>query len=152
MLCIGVMDHKSYRYSHSYNVGCLLTCFGLIYLFITAVATSLLVQQIGSDINGQVREDQFGWSVSMSADGTTFVVGARRHDGTGSGADAGSSDTVNRYAQFGFDIDGKITRDFFRFSVSLSADATTFIVGAPYNDANSTDVDVNSNFWTCSSI
>ena len=80
----------------------------------------------------------------MSADGTTFVVGARLHDG--SGADAGSSDTVNRYAQFGFDIDGKITRDFFRFSVSLSADGTTFIVGAPYNDANSTDVDVNSNF------
>ena len=82
-----------------------------LYLFITVVATSLLMQQIGSNINGQGREDQFGWSVSMSADGTTFVVGTRLHDG--SGADAGSSDTVNRYAQFGVDIDGETARDFF---------------------------------------
>ena len=35
---------------------------------------------------------------------------------------------------------------FFGFSVSLSVNGTTFIVGAPYNDANSIDVDVNANF------
>ena len=38
MLCIDAMDHKSYRYSHSYNVGCLLTCFGLIYIYLSQLS------------------------------------------------------------------------------------------------------------------
>ena len=32
--------------------------------------------QLGSDIDGEVTDDYFGWSVSLSADGKTVAIGA----------------------------------------------------------------------------
>jgi ribosomal protein S6E (S10) len=40
------------------------------------VVMATTYQQIGADIDGEAGGDQFGRSVSMSGDGTTFVVGA----------------------------------------------------------------------------
>ena len=44
--------------------------------------------QLGSDIDGQVDQAQFGFSISLSSDGTTVAVGAPQHDGI-NGDDSG---------------------------------------------------------------
>ena len=96
-------------------------------------------QQIGSDIDGEAPKDEFGSSVSMSADGTTFVVGAKRNNGV-NGTNSGHvrvykfDSNINTYAQVGLDIDGEAAFDFFGSSVSMSADGTTFVVGAGSNN------------------
>ena len=96
--------------------------------------------QVGFGINGETTGDTFGHSMSMSADGTTLVVGAPYNDG--SGANSGHvrvykyNLSTNSYEQVGSDINGKISGDAFGYSVSMSADGTVFVVGAPYNDNN----------------
>ncbi|KAK7247988.1 hypothetical protein SO694_00086027 [Aureococcus anophagefferens] len=42
-------------------------------------------KQRGDDIDGEAADDRSGYSVSLSADGTTLAVGARYNDGAGSG-------------------------------------------------------------------
>ena len=42
--------------------------------------------QLGSDIDGEAANDQSGYSVSLSLDGTILAVGASYNDGTGSNA------------------------------------------------------------------
>jgi FG-GAP repeat len=98
--------------------------------------------QYGLDIVGEFEQDEFGYSVSMSADGTTFVVGARFNNENNDDQYGRSShvrvykynSTVNSYIQFGLDIDGEGTGDEFGSSVSINADGTTFVAGAPRND------------------
>ena len=90
--------------------------------------------QFGPDIDGEAAGDFFGSSVSMSANGTTFVVGA-----SDNGFFSGQvrvyklNSTINKYAQVGEDIDGEAADDRFGTSVSMSADGTTFVVGATNN-------------------
>ena len=36
--------------------------------------------QIGSDIDGESSYDYFGWSVSLSSDGSVVAIGAQRDD------------------------------------------------------------------------
>ena len=40
-------------------------------------------RKLGGDIDGEDAYDQSGWSVSLSADGTTMAIGARYNDGFG---------------------------------------------------------------------
>ena len=107
-----------------------------IYMFNSTIDA---YAQIGLDIEGEAVDDQFGTSVSMSADGTTFVVGAPFNNGV-NGAGSGHvrvykfNSTISKYAQVGADIDGEAAGDEFGTSVSMSADGTTFVVGAPFNN------------------
>ena len=39
--------------------------------------------QLGTDIDGEADDDESGYSVSLSADGTTVAIGARLNDGNG---------------------------------------------------------------------
>ena len=117
----------------------------MIHIILDNQAASATYQQIGSDIEGEAEFDWFGSSVSMSADGTTLVVGATNNDGA-YGANTGHvrvykfDSTVKSYIQVGLDIDGEAAGDHFGRSVSMSADGTTFVVGAPSNNGrNGTD-------------
>jgi hypothetical protein len=96
--------------------------------------------KFGLDIDGEVSSDQFGFSVSIAANGLTFIVGAPLNDGNGNSAGHVRvfrfNSTVNRYDKFGLDIDGEAAGDQFGWSVSIAADGLTFIVGAPSNDGN----------------
>lgn len=95
--------------------------------------------QLGQDIDGEAAGDQQnGHSVSLSDDGNTLVIGAPLNDGNG--ANSGHArvyrfDGVN-WTQLGQDIDGEVSDDLSGFSVSLSRDGNTLVIGAPYNDAN----------------
>ena len=87
--------------------------------------------QLGSDIDGEAAGDFFGWSVSLSADGSRVAVGAYYNDG--GGANAGHSRVFEydstTWNQLGSDIDGS-TGDFLGHSVSLSNDGKCVAVGA----------------------
>ncbi|KAH8048308.1 8-hydroxy-dADP phosphatase [Aureococcus anophagefferens] len=94
--------------------------------------------QRGDDIDGEAAGDLLGYSVSLSADGTTLAVGAWGNDGAGSNAGharvfAWHSDDET-WVQRGDDIDGEAAGDNSGYSVSLSADGTALAVGAPGND------------------
>ena len=39
--------------------------------------------QLGSDIDGEAGDDQSGYSVSLSSDGSIVAIGANGNDGTG---------------------------------------------------------------------
>lgn len=89
---------------------------------------------LGSTINGEGITDRFGFSVSLSSDGTRFAAG-----GIGNTANAGhvrvyeySSD----WTQVGSDIDSESSADNFGYSVSLNSDGTRLAAGAIFNNSN----------------
>mmetsp|Transcript_22875 Transcript_22875/g.28008 ORF Transcript_22875/g.28008 Transcript_22875/m.28008 type:complete len:593 (+) Transcript_22875:300-2078(+) len=94
--------------------------------------------QLGPDIDGESAGDVSGWSVSLSANGTTVAIGARLNDGI-NGFVSGHVRVYewNGSAWYtGLDIDGEASSDQFGWSVCLSADGTTVAIGALRNDGN----------------
>jgi hypothetical protein len=116
--------------------------------------------RLGADIDGEVANDYSGWSVALSADGTTLAIGA-----IGANSPAGTDNVghvrVYKYNpnkttaqtnqslagfgpagwdRLGADIDGEAANDNSGYSVALSADGTTLAIGAPYaNTPTGTD-------------
>jgi sarcosine oxidase delta subunit len=103
--------------------------------------------------------DHFGTSVSLSADGNTLAVGANNEDSgsTGVNGDEANNDEPDAGAVYVFvrsNVDGKVTwpqqayikasntgaDDLFGWSVSLSADGNTLVVGAYQEDSGSTGI------------
>ena len=86
--------------------------------------------------------DQFGFSVSLSTNGTRLTVGAKQNDAAGN--DAGSvrvydwkPDTEKWVGQF--DILAEAAGDAAGFAVSMAGDGSRVAIGAPGSDANGTD-------------
>ena len=94
--------------------------------------------QLGADIDGEAADDQSGWSVSLSDDGTIVAIGAPQNDGNGT--DAGHVRVYEyvsgSWSQLGADIDGEAAGDWSGQPVSLSDDGTIMAIGAPQNDGN----------------
>jgi len=91
--------------------------------------------QLGSQLVGERNYDEFGYSVSMSANGELLAVGAPSNDGDSSGYDFGHA-RVYRWSgvdwqKLGEDIDGSEEHDQFGFSVALSSDGRRLAIGAP---------------------
>ena len=88
---------------------------------------------IGTSLNGTSAGDQFGYSVAMSADGNTVVIGA-----IGVNSDAGQVEVYkwdgSTWDTIGDSIDGTSAGDKFGWSVAMSADGNTVAIGAPYYD------------------
>ena len=94
--------------------------------------------QLGSDIDGESVNDNSGYSVSLSSDGTIVAIGAFANDGNGTNA---GHVRVYQYAsgswsQLGSDIDGESADDWSGSSVSLSSDGTIVAIGASNNNGN----------------
>ena len=98
--------------------------------------------QFGLSLYGEAERDSFGMAVSISADGNTFVVGARNNNGNGSNSGHVRvyqlNSTMNTYTQMGSDIDGEGENDAFGAAVSISGNGAIFVVGAPFNSGKST--------------
>ena len=92
--------------------------------------------QLGSDIDGEAGSDNFGNSVSLSADGMTLAVGALDNDGAGNGAGHVRvyAFAENDWSQIGSDIDGERSGDQSGFSVSFSDNGNYVAIGANAND------------------
>ena len=84
--------------------------------------------------------DYFGYSVSVSADGSVVAVGAYSEDGAGS--DRGK---VYVYSGANWVTETMLTAsdtansDNFGYSVSVSGDGSVILVGAPYEDGAGSD-------------
>jgi hypothetical protein len=96
--------------------------------------------QLGLDICGNQVTEQSGWSVSLSADGTTVAIGSNNYDVTGTN-DAGrtriykyNKNGTYSWDQLGLDISGNQAGERSGYSVSLSADGTTVAIGSVYYD------------------
>ena len=82
------------------------------------------------DLNGEVPDNNAGYSVSLSADGKTVAVGAPLPAADhGKGRVRVFSYTNAKWVQVGSDMVGKADGDQAGYSVSLSADGSTVAVG-----------------------
>ena len=84
-------------------------------------------------------DDEFGWSVSITGDGTRVAVGAR-----GSTTNTGSAYVFSRSGttwtqEQKLTASNASTGDEFGYDVSISKDGTRVAVGAPYEDTTNTD-------------
>jgi hypothetical protein len=88
--------------------------------------------QMGSDIDGIAPNDQFGWSVAVSANGTILAVGA-----PGSNTNTGQVRVFQfkeneDWIQIGSSINGTSSNQQFGYSVEISSDGTIIAIGAPF--------------------
>jgi hypothetical protein len=100
--------------------------------------------RLGGDIDGEVADDESGWSVSLSGNGTRVAIGATRNDGDDK-TDSGhvrvyeykkdSLDNIWKWMQLGADINGEAEGDYSGFSVIMSADGTRVAIGAPFGSS-----------------
>mmetsp|Transcript_11402 Transcript_11402/g.16729 ORF Transcript_11402/g.16729 Transcript_11402/m.16729 type:complete len:219 (+) Transcript_11402:1672-2328(+) len=93
--------------------------------------------QRGDSIDGEVREDESGASVSMSADGDVVAIAGSLNDsnGLGSGHVRIFEWSGFSWIQKGKDLEGEAAGDNFGDPVVLSPDASIVAVGAWFNDA-----------------
>ena len=93
--------------------------------------------QLGDDIDGEAFNDQSGYSVSLSSDGTIVAIGARYNDGV-NGSNSGRVRVYqyigSNWNQLGQDINGEAVNDELGWSVSLSSDGKIVAIGAYKND------------------
>jgi hypothetical protein len=93
-------------------------------------------EQIGDDIEGEAYNDNSGWSVSLSVDGSVVAIGAPTNNDYNPGHVRIYQNNNNFWQQKGDDIDGESDLDQSGISVSLSADGLVVAIGAIYNDGN----------------
>ena len=112
---------------------------------------------MGADIDGEASDDNSGFSVALSADGTVVAIGAVGNDGSGNLLSNSGHVRVYKYDankltdvsnqslsnfgprgwnRLGADIDGEASDDNSGFSVALSADGTVVAIGAVGNDGS----------------
>lgn len=93
--------------------------------------------QLGGDIDGENSNDESGYSVSLSANGSRVAVGAFLNDGI-NGSSSGHARVYefdgSSWEQLGQDIDGESAGDRSGSSVSISSDGKRVAVGAPHNE------------------
>ena len=94
--------------------------------------------QLGSDIDGEARDDKSGISVSMSDDGTKVAIGANGNDGNGgnSGHTRVYEYSNGAWTQLGGDIDGEGATNYSGTAVSMNNDGTRVAIGAYLNSGN----------------
>jgi len=110
-------------------------------------------EQLGESIYGDNESDGFGYSVDISPDGNSLAVGTEVSVGPGyvkevsleNGGGVGDNLSASSWKQIGLTITGEAYGDGFGYSVSLSDDAKTLAVGAPY--ANGEDGDDVGHVW-----
>ena len=97
--------------------------------------------QRGTDLDGEAAGDLAGYSVAMSSDGTTVAIGAPGSDGAALGAGQVRVFTWNgsAWTQEGPSIDGEGPSDQFGYSIAMSADGTSIVIGSPTSDIGGVD-------------
>jgi hypothetical protein len=112
--------------------------------------------RVGGDIDGEAAQDESGFSVAMSSDGTRIAIGARYNDGNGSynGDNRGhvrvyeydatkttavTDQTSSTFGPIGWnrvfvDIDGELNGDQSGYSVAMNSSGTRIAIGATRND------------------
>ncbi len=111
----------------------------LIIVAILGIAISAQAQtwtQEGNTIAGDTENEQFGWSISLSADGQILSIG-RPYNNNGSVSIYENIDGT--WTQIGQALDGEEDGDTFGCAVSTNADGSIVAIGAQYSDSNGSD-------------
>jgi FG-GAP-like repeat/FG-GAP repeat len=97
--------------------------------------------QIGADIDGEAIDDQSGYAVSLSGDGSTVAIGAYFNDGNGvnSGAARIYRNQSGTWTKIGVDLDGAAAGDQLGNAIALSTDGNVVAITSRFNDANGSD-------------
>lgn len=112
---------------------------GHVRVFERDTSSPLGWTQLGRDIDGEEKYDEFGSSISLSGDGKVLAVGAHYNDENGSNSGhvrVYERDTTSFYGweQLGGDLDGEAIYDESGYAVSLSHLGNVIAIGAHYND------------------
>ena len=93
--------------------------------------------QVGDDILGEAKGNDFDTFVSLSADGSIVAIGAKHNDdnGTNSGHVRVFENINDVWTQIGNDIDGEAAGDFSGKGLCLSSDGTIVAIGASGNSS-----------------
>jgi hypothetical protein len=86
---------------------------------------------LGSQITGSATNNQSGFSVSLSSDGTIVAIGAP-YANSYAGATRIYKWNSSSWIMLGSQIDGSTAAEYSGRSVSLSSDGTTVAIGVPY--------------------
>ena len=84
--------------------------------------------QVGADIDGEAAFDEFGYSLTLSADGQTVAIGSPYNQGNNGHSGhvrIFGLGTNDQWVQVGADIDGEASGDKSGHTVSLSTDGRT---------------------------
>ena len=111
--------------------------------------------QLGSDINGELTDDESGFSVSLSSDGNRVAIGSPQTNITGKGTvRVYERDITNTsiepigWIKLGTDIHGGNLGDGSGYSVSLNEDGTIVAIGSPDNDTGCVRIyQFNGSIW-----
>lgn len=96
---------------------------------------------LGNILDGMNIGDRFGWSVSLSDDGSILAIGALTHDGLDTVQSNRGQVAMYQFGsgiwnQIGNDIYGEAPQDYFGYSVSSNSNASIVAVGGSNNDGN----------------
>ena len=80
--------------------------------------------QVGDDIDGEAANDNFGYSVSISSDGTRVAIGVLGGGDSNAGHVCVYEESGGTWTKVGDDIDGEAANDYSGDSVSISSDGT----------------------------
>ncbi len=117
----------------------------ILLAFILIPFISFSQVQIGNDIDGENPLDWFGYSISLSADGSILAVASPGYDanGQGSGSARVFQNIDNNWVQIGQDVYGDGSFDSGSNSaVCISPDGTTLALGSPAFDGGHGQVKV----------
>lgn len=94
--------------------------------------------QVGSVLEAENANDQFGTSVAINSAGNIIAVGAPLNNGTGAKPDSGHvrvfEDVGGVWTQIGIDINGEHIDDRSGSSIALNAMGDIVAIGSPNND------------------
>ena len=90
--------------------------------------------QVGDDIDGEAANDNLGYSVSISSDGTRVAIGVLGGGDSNAGHVCVYEESGGTWTKVGDDIDGEAANDYSGDSVSISSDGTRVAIGARRND------------------
>ncbi len=104
-----------------------------LYLLIMPILIYGQWTQQGNDIDGEAINDQSGYSVSLSADGTIVAIGSPFNDesDTNSGQVRVFQNQSGNWVQIGNNINGSTSISLSGSYVSLNANGTIVAIGAP---------------------
>ncbi|MGO8906637.1 MAG: hypothetical protein ACLQMH_13585 [Solirubrobacteraceae bacterium] len=108
---------------------------GAAWVFTRAGATWAEQSKLAG--SGEIGEDDFGHSVALSADGSTALIGGFG-DNVGAGAAWVFTRTEATWSQQGVKLAGsdEIGEGYFGWSVALSSDGSTALIGSPNDNGN----------------
>jgi len=98
--------------------------------------------QIGSDINGDALGDTFGWSVSLSSDGSILAISAEQSGNNNintNGYVKVYENLAGTWTQIGTTIQADINGGCFGSSLDISNDGTIIAIGDVCNSTNGAD-------------